>query len=65
MIGAESADDYLLKAVRVFTAVFWAAALVLGEPCRKIWILEDWDPGKKLGFTNPEETNKMQHYNLL
>ena len=35
MIGAESAEDYLLKAVRVFTAVFWAAALVLGEPCRK------------------------------
>ena len=26
-------SGYLLKAVRVLTAVFWAAALVLGEPC--------------------------------
>ena len=30
------AGVYLLKAVRVLTAVFWAAALVLGLPCTNI-----------------------------
>ena len=27
--------DNLLNAVRVLTAVFWAAALVLGGPCKE------------------------------
>ena len=36
--GGPDGGDYLLKAVRVLTAVFWAAARVLGEPCVNIHI---------------------------
>ena len=50
MVVDESAEDYLLKAVRVFTAVFWAAALVLGEPCRKFGYLKIVILGKRLAI---------------